>query len=973
MTSDAATSARGAGAFAGLVRSAGRLDSAFGALARSIEAAARREAGGSRGRDPAAAGDPAAFRRLVDLERERARLGDRALAATAGSVESARDLARAHKGAAARAAGAWGGFADGIAGTLRDLFSRVARDGDLQLRDLWETVGKRLADSLSRVDFGAALDPLFDRAGELAGALFAGDGKGLARGLAGAVSGLFGAAGGGGALGFLGGPAAGLLSVGAGLLERLFRRKPKPVSAAAFGLEDGRLGEAAAYVRDGADPGIAASIGAAVRGIVNPFLDALGASLAPGAFAGQAGFVRGSYRTTPRRRSLLPWEDDSEETLGVPGVASDLRDFGGNRAAAVADFTARSLLDALSRGALRGLSDEAAETLRHGLRNLAAGIDAEDYDEERLAALPRRLEFLATFDETVRLYRDGAAALGDYNAMLAAQRAALARSAGEGAEAAVGPIRDFLADAAALLGEGPAGGADGGGGTAGRIAEAAGAARGMALAALGELAAAAAPAEPPLQGLALLYETQKARIEALRPELEKLNADLTALGEGAIDIDAAVRRAGDALLAGARERFSAQLGDALDPRGAALRALGAEIEGLRAQAAGLGLGEDEGTRTAIDRLYARRLADLGYELDASGAAVRTFAAEIEGAGRAVERESRRREALAAAARAAVESLEEARRGLRLDRDLGLLSPLEALAARRARFESVADRAGDAALPPEERDAARLELGRVAREYLESAREVHASTGAYAEIFERVDGKLARTLDSAREQASAAERQLSVLVDIRDALLDDREATGRLAPVSWRTARDGQGVATSSGVVPAGFDLGYRPERAVGILVALAAAGLPLPSGFGEGQLTRLREGNAAVDRVVAAVAHAGGGVMTALGPAAPDRRGAGGIARLPRVALFGEGRLPEAYVPLPDGRSIPVALRAPANDEPAAARREADARAGSAARETVGELRRLRAGIGELLDQNRRLERLLARALAGRDAAGRAA
>ena len=78
-------------------------------------------------------------------------------------------------------------------------------------------------------------------------------------------------------------------------------------------------------------------------------------------------------------------------------------------------------------------------------------------------------------------------------------------------------------------------------------------------------------------------------------------------------------------------------------------------------------------------------------------------------------------------------------------------------------------------------------------------------------------------------------------------------------------------------------------------------------------------------------------------------------------------------MPLPDGRSIPVALRAPANDEPAAARREADARAGSAARETVGELRRLRAGIGELLDQNRRLERLLARALAGRDAAGRAA
>jgi SLT domain-containing protein len=34
----------------------------------------------------------------------------------------------------------------------------------------------------------------------------------------------------------------------------------------------------------------------------------------------------------------------------------------------------------------------------------------------------------------------------------------------------------------------------------------------------------------------------------------------------------------------------------------------------------------------------------------------------------------------------------------------------------------------------------------------------------------------------------------------------------------------------------------------------------------------------------------------------------GGIANRAQMAIFGEGRKPEAYVPLPDGRSIPVTM-----------------------------------------------------------------
>lgn len=53
---------------------------------------------------------------------------------------------------------------------------------------------------------------------------------------------------------------------------------------------------------------------------------------------------------------------------------------------------------------------------------------------------------------------------------------------------------------------------------------------------------------------------------------------------------------------------------------------------------------------------------------------------------------------------------------------------------------------------------------------------------------------------------------------------------------------------------------------------------------------------------------ANGGIMTAGGPLPLNKYAAGGIATSPQLALFGEGRMPEAYVPLPDGRSIPVTM-----------------------------------------------------------------
>lgn len=56
---------------------------------------------------------------------------------------------------------------------------------------------------------------------------------------------------------------------------------------------------------------------------------------------------------------------------------------------------------------------------------------------------------------------------------------------------------------------------------------------------------------------------------------------------------------------------------------------------------------------------------------------------------------------------------------------------------------------------------------------------------------------------------------------------------------------------------------------------------------------------------------ANGGIMTEFGETPLNKYANGGIANSPQMALFGEGRMPEAYVPLPDGRTIPVTVTNP--------------------------------------------------------------
>lgn len=54
--------------------------------------------------------------------------------------------------------------------------------------------------------------------------------------------------------------------------------------------------------------------------------------------------------------------------------------------------------------------------------------------------------------------------------------------------------------------------------------------------------------------------------------------------------------------------------------------------------------------------------------------------------------------------------------------------------------------------------------------------------------------------------------------------------------------------------------------------------------------------------------YANGGIHTSSGTMPLHKYAKGGVANSPQMAIFGEGRMNEAYVPLPDGRSIPVTM-----------------------------------------------------------------
>jgi len=885
--------------------------------------------------------------RLVQEQRITQALHDQA--------EASETLALGQERAARESETAWEQLSDDIAGEFETVFADIASTGADTFSGLWGEMARGLTQVISRLDWDGILGQGAGQIASIAGSL-------LSPGGGGGLSGLFdigtsllssflpigGGAGAGGTLaGLLGSagsvlPVAAIASAAAAGLGELFKDEDYPFARAVIGIENGRAAPESAVELDGGPLDEILTLQDRVIATLEAMTGRIGAALSGSApnFL-QIGYASGRKSSLPTGYFVAGLDSGGDFASGadLTGIEDEEE--------LIARAVELSLAKALRDNTLTGLSDDpetdarARKTLSDGLQRLLAA------PFEDLESSLRRIDFLASFEETVALYRDGAESLDSYNRSLETQLSALRESGHMAAAEAFEPIRLFLEDARLLFGSGD--GQQAADGT--RLTETGNAVRGMVADLLDTVSLSGT--EPALEGFALLYEQQRAQIAALVPSLESLNAELAALGLGTIDVTAAINAANENLAAEMRGQFVQSLEDGLSPGRAAARRAVEERDSLLRQAEQLGLGNDRNVLDRIAENLTRRLDELGFALDAGGNLVETFAESIEAATAGLDRQISAQESAVADYARLAESLRAARDGLAIDGSLSPHSPLERLARAQTAFAELAAASAEGDLD------AREELAASARDYLGVARDVHASGEAYAAIFEEVDSTLEAALASTESQVSTAERQLDVLVEIRDRLAPAEGSGGAL---TWRESSGGQYLSDGGGPVAAGYDLGYRPEIAVAILTALDAAGLPLPSGFGEGQLARLRQENAAVDAVVSAMGFAAGGVMTAGGPAR------GGIALEPSVAIFGEGSLPEAYVPLPDGRTIPVTLSLPANDAPDRENREALQRQHADSRELVREMKRLNSEVAALREDNERLGRLLGRSLSRRSA-----
>jgi hypothetical protein len=99
--------------------------------------------------------------------------------------------------------------------------------------------------------------------------------------------------------------------------------------------------------------------------------------------------------------------------------------------------------------------------------------------------------------------------------------------------------------------------------------------------------------------------------------------------------------------------------------------------------------------------------------------------------------------------------------------------------------------------------------------------------------------------------------------------------------------------------------------AIGIARMFAGIGGSAVGGFSGSSVGPFGAGGISPALSFPTTGFANGGIMSPSGPLPLKAYSRGGVASTPQVALFGEGSMNEAYVPLPDGRRIPVALQAP--------------------------------------------------------------
>jgi hypothetical protein len=174
---------------------------------------------------------------------------------------------------------------------------------------------------------------------------------------------------------------------------------------------------------------------------------------------------------------------------------------------------------------------------------------------------------------------------------------------------------------------------------------------------------------------------------------------------------------------------------------------------------------------------------------------------------------------------------------------------------------------------------------------------------YANAIKQVGDVFARSLDSFADDLMKGTSAGKALSGILQQL--ERDAI-RLASRSISESLFGTGKSENTGVLGSLFK---------GTAGALGIGGGSGSGGFlgSLGSFLGLGGGGGTM------APFANGGVMTSAGPVPLRRYERGGIANSMQMAIFAEGSRPEAYVPLPDGRSIPVTMDSAPAVQPAPA------------------------------------------------------
>lgn len=113
------------------------------------------------------------------------------------------------------------------------------------------------------------------------------------------------------------------------------------------------------------------------------------------------------------------------------------------------------------------------------------------------------------------------------------------------------------------------------------------------------------------------------------------------------------------------------------------------------------------------------------------------------------------------------------------------------------------------------------------------------------------------------------------------------------------------TASTTASVPVATANGVAVATTTGALAAMTAAVMAATAAIAAMTAAAAAE---SAGEMVDFLGFANGGIMTSGGSMPLKKYANGGVATSPQLALFGEGSMNEAYVPLPDGRSIPVTV-----------------------------------------------------------------